>query len=92
MKSSKKLAVTPVGNRNYTVFEQRQPLRKEFAGGKVYYEPNIVRVGQIEAKSASDALIAAKKRGMTEKPLIWGEETEQMRDIYQQRKSSYYDD
>lgn len=81
MKSKRKAVATVIADRSYTVFEQRQPLKKEY-GGKVYYEANLLRIGQVEAQSATQAMEVAKKRGLTDKPIIWGPETEAMRDIY----------
>lgn len=84
----KKEAAIQIGERSYTVFDQRQPLKKEH-NGKIVYESNLVRVGEIQAKSSSEALQLAKKKGLAEKPLIWSQETEQMRDIYHQRSHRY---
>jgi hypothetical protein len=85
MTNRKKVNVVPGALRTYTVYEQRQPLKREYAG-KVYYEAHLLKLGTIDAVSATQALTAAKKRGMTDKPLIWGEETEKMRDIYTRRQ------
>lgn len=86
---SRKNKVIPGTLYSFVVYEQRFPTKREDRRGDrgdPIWEANLVKIGEVKATHAGEALDLAKTRGMTRHPIIWGAETESKRDRYKQKR------